>query len=204
MLFSRYNTTNTPPFIFTRIRYCESFFMTQMINCFFEDCLKSSKTWRKNYKNLLSRNKRQQLWKARVKWYMWRIWTIIKSKENWHDAFAKNRNEGYLSEGYWKYHFLWYFFVVGIFRFSSSPLPSPRMSLWLRQTLNYSGLIGVLRIFTEQFSLWFYAWCHVISLTETKIFFFLSVVTNLLFNWSKFSLKRVGDFFFGLRSLSFR
>ena len=117
MLFTRYNTTNTPPFIFTRIRYCESFFMTQMINCFFEDCLKSSKTWHKNYKNLLSRNKRQQLWKPRVKWYMWRIWTIIKSKENWHDAFAKNRNEGYLSEGYWKYHFLWYFFVVGIFRF---------------------------------------------------------------------------------------
>lgn len=143
MLFSRYTTTNTPPFIFTRIRYCESFFMTQMINCFFEDCLKSSKTWRKNYKNLLSRNKRQQLWKARVKWYMWRIWTIIKSKENWHDAFAKNRNEGYLSEGYWKYHFLWYFFVVGIFRFSSFPLPSPRMSLWLSQTLNYSGLLGV-------------------------------------------------------------
>ena len=56
-----YSVVTIPPFIFTRIRYCESFFMTQMINCFFEDCLKSSKTWRKNYKNLLSRNKRQQL-----------------------------------------------------------------------------------------------------------------------------------------------
>lgn len=144
MLFSHYNTTHTPPFIFTRIRYCESFFMTQMINCFFEECLKSSKTWHKNYKNLLSRNKRQQLWKPRVKWYMWRIWTIIKSKENCDDAFAKNRNEGHLSEGYWKYHFLWYFFLLlEYFVFSSFPLPSPRMSLWLRQTLNYSGLLGV-------------------------------------------------------------
>lgn len=57
------------------------------------------------------------------------------------------------------------------------------------------GFAWCIVFFTKQFSLWFYAWCHVISLTETKIFFFLSVVTNLLFNWSKFSLKRVGFFF---------